>query len=155
MTGTFSSNDKLYKSNMDVVHMGIEYRMTAAIEIDKKLSVEQVAGMLAGNQGNLTFLRLKIRQNYLLVGTYEASFTRVFEVSEYSGKDGKDEGRSKETLKTMQTTILSYINSQDKDLAELKASILGRMESYHEAKHEIELEYKNIQSLMNNYYAMD
>ena len=61
MTGTFSSNDKLYKSNMDVVHMGIEYRMTAAIEIDKKLSVEQVAGMLAGNQGNLTFLRLKIR----------------------------------------------------------------------------------------------
>ena len=155
MTGTFSSNDKLYKSNMDVVHMGIEYRMTAAIEIDKKLSVEQVAGMLAGNQGNLTFLRLKIRQNFLLVGTYEASFTRVFEVSESSGKDGKDEGRSKETLKTMQTTILSYINSQDKDLAELKASILGRMESYHEAKHEIELEYKNIQSLMNNYYAMD
>ena len=85
----------------------------------------------------------------MLVNTYEASFTRVFEVSD-SGSN-KERDINKETLKTMQSTILSYINSPDKDLAGLKAHILGRMETIHEAKHEIELEYKNVDSLIKYY----
>lgn len=155
-TGEFLQTEKKYKSNIDLCHFGIEYRMGGCIEINKKLSAEQINTMMM-KVPQVKFARLKIRHNFLVHSVLEVSFTRAFEITSDSRGNHEKQNNGEETPGL---NILRYLTGLLKtqnissQIEELRGIILSKADSKLVPIHEVEIEYKNTDYLIGHYDNM-
>jgi len=173
-TGKMLRTFKKYKSKVDLNYYRTEFRLAAAIEVNEELTPEQFYTIcrecISSNQ--ISYMRVKLRQNFEVEKVLEVSFTKVFELNRESkknkSKNGKDEQPtelSKEAtaidhIKVLLSEFAKKPDEQHEQISEeqrkaalitLRHRILSFVEKSTEAKHELEIEYKAIDRLIANY----
>lgn len=173
-TGKMLRTFKKYKSKVDLNYYRTEFRLAAAIEVNKELSPDQFYNIcrecIGSNQ--ITYMRVKLRQNFEVEKVLEVSFTKVFELNrepkKNKSKNGKDEQPvelSKEAtaidhIKVLLSEFAKPPSKPEEQISEeqrkaalvtLRYRILSFVEKSTEAKHELEIEYKGVDRLIANY----
>lgn len=136
---SFYTTEKKYKSTLDVLHNGIQYRVAGAIEIETPLTRDYVKSNIMGAES----MRIKVRRVFILFDTIEATFTRVFQIN----KDNS--GGIMSLLKIVLDTEEKFDNER------LQSDLLVKLAKWPESEtvHEFEMEYLNTNELINSYKA--
>lgn len=156
ITGEFLRTQKKYKSTLDLCHLGIEYRMSGCIEINKELPADQLHAMMM-KIPQIKFARLKIRHNFLVHNVLEVSFTRAFEINADSrGRHEKQNGSEESASLNLLRYLTGLLKTQNisSQLDEVKGVILSKADSKLIPIHEVEVEYKDTKYLMFHYDNM-